>query len=64
MSKKFVDLGFCPRCKSDFHKGGEMITRVVKGVLFCYLCSFEVEEDRMQLDNWVRWAEEYAKNMM
>ena len=64
MTKKVVDLGFCPRCKSDFHKGGEMMTRVVSGVKFCWLCSFDVEDDRMERQNWVSWAKDYAKNMM
>ena len=62
--KKTIDLGFCPRCKSDFHEGGEMMTRVVSGVKFCWLCSFEVEDDRLQRRNWVSWARDYAKNMM
>jgi len=64
MAKKVVDLGFCPRCKSDFHEGGEMMTRVVDGVRFCYLCSYDVEENRMERQTWVRWAREYAENMM
>jgi len=51
-----VDLGFCPRCKSDW----PMMTRVVYGVKFCHLCSFEVEESRHER-HWVRWAKDYAK---
>ena len=62
--KKVIDLGFCPRCKSDFHEGGEMMTRVVDNVKFCWLCSFDIEENRTQRRNWVRWAKEYAENMM
>jgi Zn-finger nucleic acid-binding protein len=61
--KKEINLGFCPRCKSDFHEGGEMMTRVVKGVRFCYLCSFDLEENKIELNQWVSWAKEYAKNM-
>jgi len=58
---KVVDLGFCPQCKSDL---GDMMTRVVDNVKFCYLCSFDVEENRMEKRRWVKWAKEYAKNMM
>lgn len=61
---KEIDLGFCPCCKSDFHKGGEMMNRVIKGVKFCYLCSFDLEENRTELNQWLSWAKEYAKNMM
>jgi len=55
-----IDLGFCPRCKSDW----PMMTRVVDGVKFCWLCSFDVEEDKMERRRWVKWARSYAKNMM
>ena len=58
---KIIDLGFCPRCKEDLDG---MMTRVVDNVKFCYLCSFDIEEDRMQRQNWVSWAKEYKKNMM
>ena len=64
MTGKQIDLGFCPRCKSDFHEGGEMMTRIVDNVVFCHLCSFDIEEDRMQRKEWVSWAREYYKNMM
>ncbi len=56
---KVIDLGFCPRCKAYL---GDM--RVIKGVKFCWLCSFDVEEDRMELQRWIGWAKDYAKNMM
>lgn len=59
-AKKPINLGFCPRCKSNF----PMMTREIDGVVFCYLCSFNIEEDRMERQNWVSWAKEYAKNMM
>jgi uncharacterized protein (DUF983 family) len=58
---KIIDLGFCPRCKSDT---GDMMTKVVKGVKFCWLCGCDVEEDSMELDRWVRWAKSYAENMV
>lgn len=60
---KVVDLGFCPRCKSDLEG---MMTRIVRGVKFCYLCSFDFTDvpNDPELDQWVRWAKEYAKNMM
>ena len=57
---KEIDLGFCPRCKEDFNG---MMTRVVKGVKFCYLCSFDLEENNIELNQWISWAKEYAKNM-
>lgn len=56
---KVIDLGFCPRCKAYL---GDM--RVIKGVKFCWLCSFDVEADRMELQRWIGWAKDYAKNMM
>ena len=55
-----IDLGFCPRCKEDLEG---MMTRVVRGVKFCYLCSFDLEENKIELDEWVSWAKSYAKNM-
>ncbi len=55
-----VDLGFCPRCKEDL---GDMKTRVFKGVKFCWLCSFDVDEDRHKW-HWIDWAKDYKKNMM
>jgi len=55
-----IDLGFCPRCKSDW----PMMTRVVDGVKFCYLCSHDVDENPMEKRRWVKWAKQYAKNMM
>jgi len=57
---KLVDLGFCPRCKSDW----PMKTRVIKGVKFCWLCSFDLEENKTELNQWIHWAKEYAQNMM
>jgi len=57
---KVIDLGFCPRCKEDLEG---MMTRVVKGVKFCWLCSFEVEENRRELNTWISWAKEYQKEM-
>ena len=57
---KPIDLGFCPRCKSDW----PMMTRVVDGVKFCHLCSFDVEENPSEKRRWVNWAKDYQKNMM
>ena len=54
-----VDLGFCPRCKSEW----PMMTRVVDSVKFCHLCSYDVEENKMERRRWVKWAKDYAKNM-
>jgi len=58
--KEVIDLGFCPRCKEDLVG---MMTRVVKGVKFCYLCSFEVEENVTDRQ-WIGWAKEYKLNMV
>lgn len=57
--QKIIDLGFCPRCKEDLEG---MMARVVKGVKFCHLCSFEVEENVTDRQ-WIRWAKEYKRNM-
>lgn len=56
--KNPINLGFCPRCKEDLEG---MMTRIVDGVTFCYLCSFDIEEDRIERQNWVRWAKEYYR---
>jgi len=52
-----IDLGFCPRCKSEW----PMMTRVVDRVKFCWLCSHDIEENRIERSRWVKWAKEYAK---
>lgn len=36
------------------------MTGVVDGVLFCYLCSHDVIDDRMERQQWVRWARNRA----
>jgi len=60
---KIVDLGFCPRCKEDLEG---MMTRIVRSVKFCYLCSFDLTDvpNDPELAQWVSWAKDYAKNMM
>jgi len=55
-----VDVGFCPRCKSDW----PMMTRTVRNVKFCWLCSFDLEENPSELRQWVDWAKTYKKEMM
>ena len=55
---KILDIGFCPRCKEDLEG---MMTRNFKGVKFCYLCSFDLEETPSER-HWVKWAKDYAKN--
>jgi len=47
-----IDLGFCPRCKEDW----PIMTREIDGILFCWLCSFDIEEEPMERKRWVRWA--------
>lgn len=60
MTKEPINLGFCPRCKEELDG---MLTRVKKGVVFCYLCSFDAEEEG-SVNQWVSWAKEYKKEMM
>jgi len=59
---KEIDLGFCPRCKEPLDG---MMTRVVRGVKFCYLCSFDLtdEPNDPELTQWISWAKDYNKNM-
>lgn len=61
MPKREIDLGFCPRCKDEFDEN--RMTRIVFGVRWCYLCSFDMEENPIERRQWVSWAKEYAKNM-
>jgi hypothetical protein len=58
--KEPINLGFCPRCKEELNG---MMTRTLKGVVFCYLCSFDAE-DEGSVRQWVVWAKDYKKNMM
>ena len=58
--KKVINLGFCPRCKEELDG---MMTRDLKGVTFCHLCSFDAE-DEGSVRQWVAWAKDYKKNMM
>ena len=59
-TKKVITLKFCPRCKEDFEG---MMTRIIHNVTFCYLCSFDAE-DEGSVRQWVAWAKDYKKNMM
>ncbi len=60
--RKAIDLGFCPRCKSDLTT---MMTRTKWDIKWCYLCSFDLEEQsEIERTSWIRFAKEYKKNMM
>lgn len=54
-----VNLGFCPRCKDDFEAG--RMTRTLGDVVFCYLCSFDAEEEG-SVSEWVEFAKERQRN--
>jgi len=57
-----IELPFCPRCKEDLEG---MMTRSFRGVLWCHLCSFDVEESpKSEQDHQVAWAKEYKKEML
>ena len=58
--KEPLNLGFCPVCKNNFDG---CMTRVVSGVVFDYLCSFNIEEQH-EVRQYVSWAKDYKKNMM
>lgn len=58
MSRKIIDLGFCPRCKEDLDG---MMTGILGGVKFCYLCSCDLEENHIERETWIRWAKVRAK---
>lgn len=62
MSKKPINLGFCPRCKEPIGEKGIM-QRERFGVVWCYLCSFDMEENPTEREQWVDWAKEYKENM-
>lgn len=38
--RKVIDLGYCPRCLSEW----PMMTRDKWGIRWCHLCSFDLEE--------------------
>jgi hypothetical protein len=59
--RKIINLGFCPRCKEDL---GGMVTRRIQEVVFCHLCSFDVEESAHEKRNWLKFAREYASEMV
>jgi hypothetical protein len=59
--KKTINIGFCPRCKEDL---AGMMTRQVQEVVFCWLCSFDVEESAHEKRNWLKFAREYASEMV
>jgi len=69
--KKVIDLGWCPRCKGDFYdsdvnegdqKPGELATtRILYGIRWCRMCSFDLEESRIQKQQWVRFAKDRAE---
>jgi|WetSurMetagenome_2_1015567.scaffolds.fasta_scaffold11064_10 hypothetical protein len=58
--KEPINLGFCPVCKENFDG---CMTRVVRGVVFDWLCSFNAEES-YTVGQYVSWAKDYQKNMM
>jgi hypothetical protein len=58
--KKTINIGFCPRCKEDLEG---MMTRQVEEVVFCHLCSFDVEESTREKRNWLKFAREWASEM-
>jgi hypothetical protein len=58
--KEPINLGFCPVCKENFNG---CMTRVLSGVVFDYLCSFNIEEEH-SVRQHVAWAKDYQKNMM
>ena len=60
MKRKEINLGFCPRCKEELEG---MMTRKVQEVVFCHLCSFDVEEDPHEKRNWLNFAREYKSEM-
>ena len=52
---------FCWRCKEDLT---DMMTRVWKGIKWCHLCSFDLEEASAgEKESMVRGAKEFAKEM-
>lgn len=56
---KVIRLPYCPRCLE--HLDG-MMTRARYGVLWCYLCSFDLEEDpASQREHYIRVAKERAE---
>ena len=57
MKRKEINLGFCPRCKEDLEG---MMTRKVQEVVFCHLCSFDIEDESDKGKSWIRFAREYA----
>ncbi len=58
--KEIINLGFCPACKSDLEG---MMTQTVSNVVFCHLCSFDIQENH-EVRRWVSWAKEYKKEML
>jgi len=50
--------GLCPRCKEKL-KG--MMTSVVDGVDFCWLCSHNTDENPIQRRQSVEWAKARAR---
>lgn len=53
-----IELLQCPCCSSDL---SGMMTRVYRGVRWCHLCSFDVEEmPREEQDGLIREAREMA----
>jgi hypothetical protein len=60
--KETINLGFCPCCKDEFDEGS--MKRTAFGVVWCYLCSFNMEEQPSWRRQNVVWAKDYKKNMM
>jgi len=53
VEEQVIRLEFCPRCKEELQG---MLVRTIAGVVFCWLCSFDVEEEPMEKERWLRWA--------
>lgn len=34
-----------------------------RGVQFCWLCSFDLDENPAEGRQWISWAKDYTKNM-
>lgn len=55
---KTIELPECPCCGSELRN---MMTRVFRGVRWCHLCSFDVEEmPKAQQDELIEAARERA----
>ncbi|RJR41893.1 MAG: hypothetical protein C4567_08005 [Deltaproteobacteria bacterium] len=56
--EQIIDLGYCPRCLSEF----PMMTRDKWGVRWCHLCSFDLEEEtQSERDHFIRIANEIGR---